>query len=301
MSNKSEKEIKRRLKIILLVIIGVVTFTISLMINIVGISQTVNNEPDTSGMVGLSIRKKNVNNNQKETKVDNDGKVVEEEILINSLPIIKLNNNSWDVSRANLSGFERDENGNMVFPNGYVVYCNGKSVYNVIFDSSYTGEIIGNFTVGTDFEKIEEKLGVPTFKAKDYIGYKTKEIYVFFYEDEVSVYPNRKFSNGKLEEFLTSYLEKTYTKGRTYFLADLRNNYEDFIVDIDEENDVVTIKSIERQVVGKLNSLGNIEIEFYNGYEVSLEETETYIKQKVYKTNEEDLVEIVENERKSSL
>ena len=122
---------------------------------------------------------------------------------------------------------------------------------------------------------------------------------MFFYNDEVVVYSNKSMSNKDLEIFLKSYLEKTYTKGRTYFLVELRNNYPDFIVEMDNENNIVIITSIVRQIVAKLDSIGNIEVELYNDYDIATEETKSLVDEKRYFTNEDDLVEILEHERVS--
>ena len=76
-------------------------------------------------------------------------------------------------------------------------------------------------------------------------------------------------------------------------LANLRKDYEDFIIELDEEKDEVTAVSLARKVVIKLDSLGTIETEVYNGYDKVDDNNDNIL----YKTNKEDLIEIVENER----
>lgn len=301
MSDLKNKGLRKRLRILILTFVGIIAFTGCILTNIIGMSQVINKESDRSGLVGFSVIKKSTDSSgsKKETKVDDEGKIVESDILVNALPMIKLNNNSWDRLKSGFSGYESDENGNMIFPNGYILYCNERQVNNIVFDNTYTGEIIGHLKVGEDFKTIEKNLGVPTFKTKTYLGYKTKEDYVFFYENEVSVYPNMNVSNKSVEDFFESYLNKTYNKERTYFLVDIRNNYKDFIIEMDEETNTVILTSLLRQMVVKLDSQGGIEVELYNGYKIANESTKEYIKKKIYLTNEEDLVEIVENERVS--
>ena len=300
-SKKNNKELNNKMRIIILVFVGIIAFIVSVGMNIVGMKNAINKKPDSSGMAGLSVRTKKSESlgTKVETKVDTDGKIVEEDILVNAVPLIKLNNNNWDRIKANFSGFELDEEGNAVFKEGYKLYCNGTNVNYVIFDSTYEKEILGHLKVGTDFKTIEKTLGTPTFRTKDSLGYKTREAYVFFYNDEVVVYSNKSMSNKDLEIFLKSYLEKTYTKGRTYFLVELRNNYPDFIVEMDNENNIVIITSIVRQIVAKLDSIGNIEVELYNDYDIATEETKSLVDEKRYFTNEDDLVEILEHERVS--
>ena len=258
-----------------------------------------NKEPNTSNIVGFSVRTSGNSENKKEIKIDSDGNVIEESILINALPIVKLNNNSWDRIKSGLSGYETDGDGNLRFSDGYIAYCNKRYINKVIFNNIYTKEVIGHLKVGADFETIEKTLGTPTFKTKDYIGYKTKEVYAFFRENEITIYPNRKMSNKDLEELFESYFNKSYGKDRTYFLVDIRNNFDDFEIEMDEKNDIVTITSITRQVIAKLDKIGTIEVEFYDGYKVALDSTQKRIDNKEFKTNEENLIEIAESERVS--
>ncbi len=295
MANNMSKELRKKLRLIVIVIAGLAACIISVIINIVGLRQAATNSPSTSGMVGLSTRAAKPNNQtQKEEK---DEKIKEESILVNALPVIKLNNNSWDRMNSNFSDYQTDENGNLYFTEGYTIYCNKRSVTKVVFDETYTGETVGRIKVGTDLKDIQKTLGTPTFKLKDCIGYKTREVYVFYKKDEISVYPNMKISNQKFEELLNSYFEKTYGKDRTYFLVDIRNNFDDFEIEMDEENDIVTIKSLKRQVIAELGSLGDIEVEFYNGYQVALDSTQEHIDSNDYRTNEKDLINITESER----
>lgn len=297
--SKNTKKNRELFRIFILTFIVIIAFVVSVGMNIVGMKQVINNKSNLSEKANFSLRQDGVNSlgNEKEKKVDNNGKIAEEDIFIKCIPIIKLNNVRWDRVKAQFTEFELDGDGNAVFSDGYTLYCNGKYVINAVFNDTYTEELVDSIKIGDSFEKIEKTLGVPTFKSKDYLGYKTKDTYVFFYENEVSFYPNIDFNNNDLEQLFLNYFEKTYGKERTYFLVDIRNNYEDFLIDLDEKTNIVTIKSIARQVIAKLDSIGNIEIEFYDGYNVSNETTQKYISKKIFETNEEDLIEIYENER----
>lgn len=303
MANNKKKNVNNeKMRIIILVFVGVIAFVVSVGMNIIGMKNAIEKKPDSSGMAGFSVRTKKSESlgTNIETKVNDEGKVIEDDILVNAVPIIKLNNNNWDRVKANFSGFKLDEDGNAEFDEGYKLFCNGTYVNYVVFDNIYQGEVLGHLKVGTDFKTIENKLGTPTFKTKEYLGYKTREVYVFFYKDEIAVYSNKKQSNKNLENFLKSYLEKTYQKGRTRFLVDIRNDYKDFIIEIDEATNIVTITSLVRQIVARLDSLGNMEVELYNGYDIALEDTQSLVDEKRYFLNDDDLVEVVESERRSS-
>lgn len=300
-----KKKRNEKTRIIVLTIIGVVAFLVSVIMNVIGMRNAINKAPDSSGMEGFSVRTietEDLNTKKENTKTekkDENGTYKENDFLVNALPIVSLNNNNWDRVKAKLNGFELDGDGNAFFKEGYTLYCNGKYVNYIVFHNIFEKEVVGHLKVGEDLKEVEKTLGTPTFqdKGKTYLGYKSRENYVFFYKNEIVVYPNRNFSNRTLEELFQSYFEKSYEKGRTYFLVDIRNNYEDFTIDLEEETDTITITSITRQVIAKLDGLGNIEVTFYNGYKLANDMTKEYIKDKIFIQKEEDLVEITESER----
>lgn len=70
-------------------------------------------------------------------------------------------------------------------------FIDGK-IYNIIFTKNYQGNIINNFFPGIDKNSVEAKLGEATFEDEEIgvFGYKGENIYVFFTENEISVYRN---------------------------------------------------------------------------------------------------------------
>lgn len=290
---------KNLLRVIVLTFIGIVAFVVSVFMNVVGMRDAISKAPDSSGMAAISVRVNGTDSLgiKKSTKVDQEGKVVVEDFLVNALPIINLVNNNWDRVKAKFSGFQLDENGNAVFEKeGYTLYCNGTYVNCVVFNKNFEKELVGHLRVGDDFKTIESKLGEPTFRKSNCLGYKSREVYAFFYEDEVAIYPNRKISNQTIEDLFRDYQDKTFDEGRTRFLVEIRN-YPDFTITQDAENNVVTITSLTRQVIAKLDGLGNIDVEFYNGYQIATDRTQELINEKIFIINDEDLVELTESER----
>lgn len=298
MPKKRDKK-RERTRIIVLIIIGSVAFVVSVYMNIVGMKNAIEKAPDSSGMAGISVRTDNgsLKNTNTTTNKSNTKKTKETDMLVNCVPIISLINNDWDRVGASLHDFKLDGNGNAVFDEGYTLYCNGTYVNYAIFNSNYKKEVIGHCKAGDDLDEIQEKLGKPTFTQDGLIGYKTREVYAFFYNDEIVIYPNRTFKNNDFEEAINSYSNKTYGKERTYFVADVRKNYPDFVISEDDDNNEIIMESLSRQVILKLDGLGNIEAEFYNGYEISLDATKEKIEEKIYTQNDDDLVEKFELER----
>ncbi len=90
---------------------------------------------------------------------------------------------------------ERDS----IFDNYYIFFDEGikvriidDKVYNIVFTKQYKNSVVNNCFPGADLKYVEATIGTPTFKDEEtkIIGYKGEKIYVFFTEDEISVYRN---------------------------------------------------------------------------------------------------------------
>jgi hypothetical protein len=264
----SEKEVKKKkLTIVIVIVVVILVFLISILINVIGIAQTFNpNVTDKSGLtIGFSVSSSSTKNEQ-EDNTQAIQKIEEKSILTNSIVLINLKNNNWNRINAGFKNFEIDEDGNCIFEDGYTLYCNKTNVQYVIFNENYTSDIIGNIKVGTPFENIKSALGTPTFEEDNMIGYKTGELYIFFYEDEneVVVYPNGNVANGNFETLIFQYYDGLYSGNRTNFVVELKNNYIDFTAEMDE-NDVI-LTSVKRQIQLRLPEDGSMQITIYNGY-----------------------------------
>lgn len=86
------------------------------------------------------------------------------------------------------------------FKQGIKVRTIQDKIYNIVFDNNYSGNVVNNLFPGISFDSIEASLGNPTFEDKDnnVIGYKSNDIYVFFSNNEISVYRN---SNDNSDDF----------------------------------------------------------------------------------------------------
>ena len=76
------------------------------------------------------------------------------------------------------------------FDEGLKVRTIQNTIYNLVFTKKYSGNVIENIYPGMSIENVEEILGKPTFSDEelDVIGYKGNHIYVFFTDEEISVY-----------------------------------------------------------------------------------------------------------------
>lgn len=123
--------------------------------------------------------------------------------------------------------------------NNYEIYLNQgikvrriqDKIYNVIFTDRYVGDIVEGVSISTPKSEIIEKYGEPAFEDEEnnIIGYKTNSFYIFFEENEVSVY---RVYSGKINDFYNladSILVKDYkTKDLLNFMNELTYLWKDY-------------------------------------------------------------------------
>ncbi len=155
------------------------------------------------------------------------------EMKIQSQEIKELIENNWEpIEFGTLES--RFENYDIYFDEGIEVKTLGGKVYNIIFTDKYSKNIINDIKVNDTKEKIIKILGEPSFENSNEIGYKGEEIYVFFSEDEVSIY---RIDNGEdMEQFLKiweSFLEEKDIKKFVNAVTDMWTDYSSFLYNTD--------------------------------------------------------------------
>lgn len=198
------------------------------------------------------------------------------ELTINSQEILNLINNNWQ----NIVSFGTRET---VFENYYEFFDEGirtrtisGKIYNIVFTQKYSGSVVNDIFPGVDLHTVESKLGTPTFEDEEnnIIGYKGKEIYVFFTKDQISVY---RVSNDETDEFfklvdkfLNDELELLeFMNQLTYLWPD----YSEYIYDSDYVFLSYPLKGIDVKI-GYENINGII---LYNNANASINKIEKYL------------------------
>lgn len=116
------------------------------------------------------------------------------EISIQSPELINCIQNNWN-SNTNFGTRETIfQNYDIYFDEGIQIRKISGKIYNIIFTKNYVKSVVNGFTVGEKHDIIIDRLGNPTFQNEDgsIIGYKSKDIYVFFEKDQISIYRNTK-------------------------------------------------------------------------------------------------------------
>lgn len=119
------------------------------------------------------------------------------------------------------------KNYNIYFDEGTKFRKIGSSIYNVIFTEKYFGPVVNNIQVGATLSAVKDRLGKPAFEDEDLdvIGYKGKDIYVFFTKNEISIYKNKRYDYKEFwklaDEFLEEDMEfKEFMNELTYIWTD---------------------------------------------------------------------------------
>lgn len=152
------------------------------------------------------------------------------ELNIESNEINTLIQNGWNKDKLSIGKAENELENYVEYASfGINIYEIDEKVFNILFDTRYTGTVINGIKVGDTFETVISKLGTPTFGDAEgfYIGYKGEQLYVFFNEDQISVYPvesEAKNINSLIEKYEEDGSIKKLVSGAT----DLWENYEEY-------------------------------------------------------------------------
>ena len=245
-------------------------------------------------------------------KVDGDAYV-----KVDETEIAKGNNfsiNNFYLNKLNLYNFYLDEIENDLgecteLENGYRSYQDGNiklrtaptgAVKHMIFSDNYEGCITSRLSAQMSLREVVETEPNYDFGSvgQGYIGYRQLNYYIFFYNDEVSLYTYSYKKNTTFEDLLEQYLQ---TKDLATFVRGLSKKwmaYDSF--EYDEETQTAKIMYSTRGV--DINIVNNDPkgITFYNNYYLT-----DYIKGLV-KTGvvsfepDVDLIEKVELERRKN-
>lgn len=152
---------------------------------------------------------------------------------IESNEINTLIQNGWDKNKLSIGETENQVDEYMEYADfGINIYEIDEKVFNLIFDERYEGTVVNGIKVGDDFETIISKLGTPTFGSLDdfYIGYKEADLYVFFNENQVSIYPVEKEMKS-INSLIEKYEEDGSIKKLVSGATDIWENYENYYYD----------------------------------------------------------------------
>lgn len=234
------------------------------------------------------------NNSYKE--VINHKSIPKVKSVVDSTQVNKMINNDWRRDGLKIEDEIISTDENFIDYGTYKLNYTNRNINYVILNSDYEDSILKDIKVGTSFKDIQKILGTPTFKnSNKMIGYKTSNIYVFFYSDQVVIYPCKDYSNFELESLIFSYYNGTYEGYTTNLVLDILDECLDMTSEI--INNDVRLYSYVRGIEIIIKNDNKLEITIYDNYNLS-EEMNKYAKSGIINLDfENDSVNLFEQER----
>lgn len=219
---------------------------------------------------------------------ENELKVEEKNLKVNSSILQKLINANWITSKVNLGTAESKFNKyDIYFDEGYEVRTIQGKVFNIVFTDKYNENVVENYKVGTDTETIKDDVGI-CYSDSGIVGYKTKDFYIFFSNNEISVYPNYGYSNlDEFEKLIEEYSKNGDINDFMDKLTDLWPDYDKYKYDTNYVEMWYTLKGIKVQY----RSTNPEGIQIYENYKGDLKKEKTDYKDVYYKLNKNLMLE----------
>lgn len=139
--------------------------------------------------------------------------ISEIDISIESPELIKCIENDWNKSIDFGTKEAIFQNYDIYLDEGIRVRCLYDRVYNVVFSTKYAQNVVKNLNSSSKYDIIIRELGEPSFHNSNnsLIGYKSKDMYIFFSDGEISVYRNTKENYDKFFELVDDFLDEKYS------------------------------------------------------------------------------------------
>lgn len=215
------------------------------------------------------------------------------EFKINSPELQSLINNNWVTANASLGTPEsKFYKYDVYFDEGYEIRTIQGKTFNIVFNKNYGNDVIEGYKPGDDLEKIKTSLGTP-YENKNMIEYKTKDFYVIFSNEEISIYPNRRNDYTEFEKLVEKYNEKQDINDFIYELTDIWPDYDIY----NNDNNYVELYYTLKGVKISFSSRDSEGIQIYENYKGDLKTNTEEYKNVYYKLDQNLMLE-AESERR---
>lgn len=234
--------------------------------------------------------KRNLENIKEEKEID---------LNIKSNELNEAINNDWITRDVNFGSKDSEfENYDIYFDEGIEVRNTYRKIFNVIFTEKYGKEVIEGIKVGDSIEDVKKKLGEPLFSSDgdSVIGYKSKEIYIFFEKDEISVYRvENEDKTNDINKIISNYMNDQNMNNLITEILDKWEDYDTYVANDEEFSLIYTLRGLEI----KINGLDSDGIYLYSNYKYDESDKEKFSNSEDIMFKTENLIEKTENTRYS--
>lgn len=193
------------------------------------------------------------------------------QVKIESDILNKIVKNNWQVPENIGVAESQFDKYDIYFDEGFKIRKVNNSVYNIVFDDNYNQNIINNVGTKSTKKEIEKNLGKPQFELSELIGYKLKNMYVFFYKNQVSVYQCKQYNTEKIAQFFEQYNDdKNFEK----LINKVKDVWKDYDV-YEYGSNYILLQYSNKGIAFKYGVDNNNGIYLYNNYAGKVSPTET--------------------------
>lgn len=184
-------------------------------------------------------------------------------VKVSSEELNKIISNEWKTNNINLGTQESTYRGyDIYFDEGYEIRKINGQIFNIVFTDKYNKEIINNIKVKTSKEETKKILGKPAFESSETWGYKTEKFYIFFSDEQISIYPTVEYNTEKVIETIEDYKK---TNDFQKYMNNIRTIWQDYDY-FESTGNKVIIQYTLKGIKFKYDSTAQNGIILYNNY-----------------------------------
>ncbi len=202
----------------------------------------------------VKISEQNINNFTQINSIDVD---------IKSTELKNIIHNNWKTDGLNLGTVESIyRNYDVYFDEGFEIRKVGGKVFNIVFNNRYKQEIINGLSTLSSNDEIIKQLGTPHFENGSLIGYKSKNLYMFFHNEHVSIYRVEEYDTSKIGEFIKT---NEHNNDIQKLLDDIKGIWRDYDIYETSESGCILQYTLKGLCI-KSDSTKKNGVVFYNNY-----------------------------------
>lgn len=200
---------------------------------------------------------------QSEQNVENFTEINQIQVNVNSNELKNIINNNWKTEQVELGTKETTYKGyDIYFEEGIELRKIQGKLFNIVFTEKYKENIVNNLTTNSSKQEIEKNLGKPHFEEGNIIGYKCNNMYLFFYNKQVSIYPIETYNTQNIANIIEKY--ETFENVQA-FINEVKSEWKDYDIYEYSSNNVLLQYTLKGLCI-KFDSTTKSGVVFYNNF-----------------------------------